>query len=249
MANAHSSSESNPSERDQDGAASPPPELPEVPGGWELRRFSLPMEQRMDLWVPRAPDDLLDDEAVQDRNRFNDAMPYWAWLWDSAPTMATLLVAREWAPGARVLEIGAGLGMAGIAVAASADVALTLTDHDPLALAAMRANASQNHVSAAVRHFDWRHPETLSEGAFDGVIGCDVIYEGQAHGPLLAAFWHALSPNGTAYVADPGRTRLPQFLRRAQDAGFRTELLDERGLPAVPDVGAFRLVLLRRERP
>ena len=65
--------------------------FPPLAGGWELRTFDLPGGARVELRAPRDPERLLDDEAVQERNRFNDSMPYWAWIWDSAPTMARLL--------------------------------------------------------------------------------------------------------------------------------------------------------------
>ncbi|MEM8710474.1 MAG: hypothetical protein AAGG01_05945, partial [Planctomycetota bacterium] len=87
-----------------------PDELPSLEGGWELGEYDL-----VSLWVPREPDALLDDAGVQERNRFNDTMPYWAWLWDSAPTMMRALIDR--CVGGRVLEVGAGLGLVGLGVA------------------------------------------------------------------------------------------------------------------------------------
>lgn len=221
--------------------------FPPLAGGWELRTFDLPGGARIELRAPRDPDRLLDDEAVQERNRFNDSMPYWAWIWDSAPTMARLLAAEDWPRPSRVLELGAGLGLVGIAVAAAHRAEVVLTDHDPLAVQAARAQAAAcglPGVSAA--SFDWNDLGGAPEGPFDAILGCDVLYEGGFHGPLLDLFDALLAPGGIAWLADPGRTRLPRFVERAEARGHRVELRDEKGAPAAAEAGAFRLLRLTK---
>ncbi len=242
--------------RDCGDAGQPdPPDLPELAGGWARRDVDVGADAPCRLWVPRAPDALLDDEAVQERNRFNDTMPYWAWVWDSAPEMARLAadigreVARESGGGA-VLELGAGLGLVGLAAALAGGPAirLTLSDHDPLALGALRVNASANGVVAAVLDLDWRRPDAVERGAFDVVLGCDVTYEGQTHEPLLDVMDRALASHGQAWLADPGRPRLVQFLKRASARGFRCDVLDAGGRVAEPEVGSYRSIRLNRDR-
>lgn len=50
--------------------------LPTVDGGWEIQSHSVAPGVDVRVWVPRAPDRLLDDDDVVQRNEFNDSMPY-----------------------------------------------------------------------------------------------------------------------------------------------------------------------------
>jgi 2-polyprenyl-3-methyl-5-hydroxy-6-metoxy-1,4-benzoquinol methylase len=251
-------------------SAEQPPEpeslpLPAIPGAWERRETAFGA-CRVTIWVPCAPDALLDDAAVIERSRFHDAMPYWAWLWESAPRLARLVVAAavgadavtegsveaRWPrdpvfrPGVRVLELGAGLGLVGL-TAARLGCDVTLSDYDPLALAALRANVAENRLEhVRVWELDWRALDTAPRETFDVVLGCDVVYEANAHAPVLEALERFLAPGGEAWIADPGRKRLPSFVRRAEARGHRVDVLDQGGARASVEPGAFRLLVLRR---
>ncbi len=74
------------------------PSLPAIPGQWERQEEDLGAV-RVRFWLLCAPDALFDDAGVIERNRFNDTMPYWAWLWDSAPRLARLVVAAALTAG------------------------------------------------------------------------------------------------------------------------------------------------------
>jgi predicted nicotinamide N-methyase len=224
--------------------------LPELPGGWARQSHVISPDLSVELFVPAAPDALLDDEAVVARNEFNDSMPYWAWLWDSAPTMARRIAAEPPASGARILELGAGLGLVGIAAAraASGPVELTLSDHDPLSLAVLPLNAALNGLDEArTWNLDWRELDRSESRRFDLLVGCDVAYEARLQEPLLDVVERYMAPAGVALFADPGRTRLPGFLRRARARGFVVETEDGDGRPVGAAAGAFRLVRIARD--
>ncbi len=228
----------------------PPRELPDIDGGWEILSIDAGTSVPIRIWAPCHPDRLLDDDAVIERNEFNDSMPYWAWLWDSAPTMARLLRRDPPAAGSRVLELGAGLGFNGIAAAiiAGDPVELVLSDHDPLSLAALAANLELNGLDgpgrARVWNLDWCELEDAPDERFDLILACDVAYEARLQDPLLDVVDRFLAADGRALFADPGRSRLPGLLRRAQARGYRVELVDADGETAVADMGAFRLAIL-----
>jgi predicted nicotinamide N-methyase len=75
--------------------------------------------------VPMAGRDLTivrprDSEALLDEHEFADDefLPYWADLWPSAELLARTVVTRA-LRGARVLELGCGLGLPSLAAAAA----------------------------------------------------------------------------------------------------------------------------------
>src|SRR5689334_17242665 len=109
---------------------------------------------------PSDPDRLLDDPAVLAWNRRDDYMPYWAYLWPGAWLLAEA-VAREPLPiaaGAEALEIGCGLGLAGL-VAVRRGLRVRFTDYDPAPLRfvaeSARANGFDPSRFSAAR-LDWR---------------------------------------------------------------------------------------------
>lgn len=226
-----------------------PPELPALDGGWELRVFDFPKGVSTGLWIPCEPEKLLDDVEVQERNAFNDSMPYWAWLWDSAPTMVTRLLEEGEPRGPRILELGAGLGLVGIALAQAAGprASLELSDHDPVSQRVLGVNAAHNGLrEVSVTGLDWLELEHETARPADVIVACDVLYEARLHDPLLDVLERFLAPGGCAYFADPGRTRLKGFLPRAAARGFRARLIDAQGREAEPEIGAFRIACVSR---
>lgn len=223
--------------------------LPALEGGWELKTYGAHGGEPLRLFVPRSPDALLEDAEVQERNRFNDAMPYWAWVWDAAPLMVEQLVrelrSRVGERPLRVLELGAGLGLVGLGVGgALGDRArLTLTDHDPTAVQAMGVQIELNGLgpTAETAELDWNAPWPADAEPFDVVIASDVLYEARSHEPILGLLRRCLAPGGTAWFADPGRARSPKFLGRAEARGFTAVSLDQRSEPAEPEIGSYRL--------
>src|SRR3954453_17759227 len=86
---------------------------------------------------PADPDRLLDDPGVLAWNRRDDYMPYWAYLWPAAYLLAEAVAREEW-PEVRggdtmeVLEIGCGLGLAGlVAMARGLRVQFSYYDRAP----------------------------------------------------------------------------------------------------------------------
>ncbi len=99
----------------------------------------------------------------------------------------------QWVRGKRVLDFGAGSGVAAIAAAKAGAAEVVACDLDPLALAACRANAALNGVvlSYSADFF-------AEQDRFDLIIVADVLYD-RANLPLLDQF---LSRGRQALVAD-----------------------------------------------
>jgi predicted nicotinamide N-methyase len=161
--------------------------------------------------------DAIDPEVFAADERF----PYWADLWVSSVALAGHLTGLT--AGTRVLELGCGLGLAGIA-AARAGATVTLTDIDPDALLFAAENAALNLEPAqrervTITPMDWRAP--VPQTRYDLVIGADIVYERRFFDPLLALLPCVTAPGGAVLLAEPGRAVGMDFFTQARAAGWR----------------------------
>lgn len=172
--------------------------------------------QRIRLARPADPDRLLDDPQVLDWNRRDDYMPYWAYLWPGAYLLAEVVACEPWPPPAAdsgappVLEIGCGLGLAGLVAMARGRV-VQFTDYDRAPLEFVALSAVENGFDPtrfATRRLDWR---ALPDERFSLILGADVIYEAPLV-PLVANLLDALlAPAGLGLIASPYRVAAERF--------------------------------------
>ncbi len=165
---------------------------------------------------PGDPDRLLDDPAVLDWNRRDDYMPYWAYLWPGAYLLADAVLREPWPDGAGMvgpfdaLEIGCGLGLAGLAALSQGRTVL-FTDYDAAPLDFVARSAAMNGFDPtrfAARRLDWRH---LSDDKYPVILGADVIYEAVLV-PLVANLLaQLLAPGGVGLIATPYRVAAEAF--------------------------------------
>jgi len=159
---------------------------------------------------PRDTEALLDDHAFE----HEEYLPYWAELWPSGVALARRVAARA-LRGARVLELGCGLGLPSLA-AARAGGRVLATDWSPQAIELLRENAERNDAALETAIVDWQRPAPLLERApWDLVLGADLLYERRNVAPLLELLPRLLGPKGELWLADPGRAPAEDFL-----AGF-----------------------------
>jgi predicted nicotinamide N-methyase len=156
------------------------------------------------LLRPPSADELI-DEAAFDAEEF---LPYWAELWPSGVTLAQTVAQLE-LRDARVLELGAGLGLPSFAAALrGADVLATDWADDAVAL--LRLNAARNGIRLRSERVRWDEPDALvAEAPWDLVLGADLLYEQRNAAQLLE-----LLPRLGADVllAEPGRPFARPFL-------------------------------------
>lgn len=170
--------------------------------------------------------------------------PYWGLLWAAAPVTAELLLSQQWQPGLSSLEVGCGVGLAGIA-GFMAGLDVTFSDHAPEAVRMAQKNADRNGFpNAEGLVFDWREPPGRQ---FPFIFGSDILYDLAVHEPLLTTLQAMLSPTGQVWIGDAGRTNAPKFVDRAQASGWKVELRDNRNqLNPSPKHLEFRLIVLTR---
>lgn len=220
--------------------------LPPIPGGWTDETITL-AGRAIRLTRPADPDAFLDDPATLSRHRETGYMPYWPYLWPAARKMASAVAAADWPPGTDVLEIGAGLGLVGLAALARG-CNVTFSDYCPQAVQIARHNARRNGFGRAEAIVvDWRAPLPRR---FPVILGCDVIYETANHGPVLGLLDTMLAGDGVCWLGDAGRHQAEAFVRLARDRGFTVGLRDETGRRLErPLAGGFQIVTLERREP
>src|SRR5690606_28291921 len=119
----------------------------------------------------------------EETRRILEEPPYWCFCWASGLVLARWLAERpEWVRGKRVLDFGAGSGVAGIAAARAGALEVVAGALAPIALQACQANAALNGVTLS-------YSKDFCEEAdrFDLIIVADVLYD-RANRPLLDAF-------------------------------------------------------------
>jgi predicted nicotinamide N-methyase len=164
---------------------------------------------------PRESADLPDDGPVE----WAPLVPYWSVLWRSGVALARD-VGDETLRGKRVVELGCGLALPGIA-AARAGATVLATDADPEAVELVRRNAELNGVELEAAVVDWTSAAATDElagrGPFDLVLAADVLYERPTVARMLALL-PRLAP--AAWLADPSRPTAAIFLDEARRRGW-----------------------------
>jgi predicted nicotinamide N-methyase len=182
--------------------------------------------RQISLLRPRDATELLDEEAFEQRDEF---IPYWADLWPSAILLARTLANRS-LRGARVLELGCGLGLPSLAAALAGGRVLA-TDWAPEALAAVQVNAERNEIAVETLLVDWQEPAALLErGPFDLVIAADVLYERRNVRPLTELL---VALDTEAWIADPERPPAAELVSGLELAGWTASALARTRRPNV----------------
>ncbi|WP_448679074.1 class I SAM-dependent methyltransferase [Pseudomonas nicosulfuronedens] len=185
------------------------------------------------LWLIDAQN--MDREFSPDETRrILEEPPYWCFCWASGLVLAHWLAEKpEWVRGKRVLDFGAGSGIAAIAAAKAGAAEVVACDLDPLALDACRANAELNGVELTYSADFFQE-----EDRFDLIIVADVLYD-RANLPLLDEF---LSRGREALVAD---SRVRDFSHPLYQ---RLGILDGCTWPDLAEPAEFRHVSLYHAR-
>ncbi|WP_434672921.1 class I SAM-dependent methyltransferase [Pseudomonas sp. R1-15] len=172
--------------------------------------------------------------SPEETRRILHEPPYWSFCWASGLALARYLAEHpQWVEGKRVLDFGAGSGVAGIAAIKAGAREVVACDLDPLALAASRANAALNGVE-----LNYSADFFAEADRFDLILVADVLYD-RANLPLLDQF---LSRGREALVADSRVRDFQHPLYR------RIEMFEAMTLPDLAEPEEFRHVSLYHAR-
>ncbi len=150
------------------------------------------------------------EKFLENKNPFVDVstFPFWVKLWDSAVVLAYVLDSLPDKKSKSLLELGAGLGLPGLA-AAKAGFRVTLSDFEDIILDFQRVSCSASALSqVTIKKIDWFNPPEL--GSFDVLAGAEILFREEFFEPLLQLFTTTLKPQGLIYMAhDARRKSLP----------------------------------------
>jgi predicted nicotinamide N-methyase len=182
----------------------------------------------LEILRPRDSEALLDEHAFEEE----EFLPYWAELWPSGVALARALDGRA-LRGARVVELGCGLGLPSI-VAAQAGGHVLATDWSRAALELLEVNAQRNGATVETMAVDWARPEALlARGPFALVLAADVLYERRNVPMLLDLLPRLVADGGEIWLADPGRATAESFFELADAEGWRRRSTPDPDRPGV----------------
>jgi predicted nicotinamide N-methyase len=172
---------------------SPVPLVPEV----RLLQASEPIS----LWE--------DTERVTGRSGLDP--PFWAFAWAGGRALARYLLDHpEVARGRSVLDIASGSGLVAIAAAMAGAASVTACDIDPLAAAAIEANAAANKVSIEVVGADVLGGPPIPVPHGELVLAADAFYERDLAEKVTRFLARARAGGADVLAGDFGRTYLPR---------------------------------------
>ena len=165
--------------------------------------------------------------------------PYWAFAWAGGQALARYVLDHpEIVRGKRVLDIGAGSGLVGLAAVKAGAADVLAADIDAFACAAIRLNVAANPWANDCAIGVTEEDMIGAARAWDVILVGDLFYERPLAERLLA--W--LGPLGvTALLGDPGRTYFPKsgVEKLASYSVQTTRDLEDR---EIRETGVYRLL-------
>lgn len=134
--------------------------------------------------------------------------PYWAFAWLGGQAVARhVLDTPATVAGLRVLDLGCGSGLCGLAARRAGASSVVAADVDPFAAAAVELNARANDLAVS---FEGRDLVGTVLADVDVVLAGDVCYDAEMT-TLMLPWLRTVAAGGTrVLLGDPGRHYLPQ---------------------------------------
>lgn len=215
------------------------PSLPEIrlytahPGSG-LRRLINWEEAQADWEEDQAKSE--DDAISPDEDGAEPRPPYWAYPWAGGAVLARYILDRpQTVAGRRVLDLGAGSGIVGIAAAKAGASEVIAAEIDRNGVAALGLNAAVNGVALSVSG------EDMTGGpppAVDLVAVGDLFYDPDVAARVTTFLDKCLAAGISVLIGDPGRAFLPRARLRLQAEYRVPDFGDARGAALKPS-GVF----------
>jgi len=160
--------------------------------------------------------------------------PYWAFAWAGGQALARYVLDHpELVAGKRVLDIGAGSGLVGLAASRAGAALVLAADIDAFSCAAITLNAVANGCTIDVTQDDL----IGAPSAWDVILVGDLFYER----PLAERLLEWLDPLGVpALLGDPGRNYFPKT-RVEKLASYSVQTTRDLEDREIRETGVYRL--------
>ncbi|THB69987.1 MAG: methyltransferase [Desulfovibrio sp.] len=150
------------------------------------------------------------DQAEQGRVQ----LPFWARIWPANMMLAFSLGKLGVGEGAEVLEVGAGLGVAGVfAAAKGADVTISDIEEDALLFA--RINILKNDLQDRARTARVDYTQSRLDHRYQYILACEAIEREEQSRGLVKFLLKHLAPDGEAILAKDYRRKSKTFFKLA----------------------------------
>ncbi len=155
-------------------------------------------------------------KCMEEKGSTADDLPFWTNLWPAAIVLASF-ASRLPQNGEPILELGAGLGLPGLAAAASGnDVVITDLEPDALEFARAAAEANGLEDKIDVRALDWTKPPA-DLGRFKTILGAEVLYQPKIYTTLVDLLETLTEPDSSVFLSHQIRPFVPAFFQLAQE--------------------------------
>ncbi|MER8461769.1 methyltransferase [Mesorhizobium sp. M1396] len=180
-----------------------------VPSLPEIRLYTPhPASGLRRLTDPHQSSDADDDTIEADDDGPEPRPPYWAYAWAGGAVLARhILDHPQMVAGRRVLDLGAGSGLVGIAAAKAGAREVIAAEIDRNGVAALALNAAANGVAITVIGDDVTRG---SPPMVDLVLAGDVFYGQDVADRVMPFLERCLNAGIEVLVGDPGRAYLPR---------------------------------------
>jgi predicted nicotinamide N-methyase len=157
-------------------------------------------EESLPLW----------QKTEEELGEMNVPPPYWAFAWAGGQALARhLLDTPALVAGRRVLDLGAGSGLSGIAAKRAGAAHVLAADIDQLALAAIRLNAAANGATIDTTPDDLLDTSRAKSDSFEVILVGHLFYERALAERVLAFIETARTGGAEILVGDPRRSYFP----------------------------------------
>jgi predicted nicotinamide N-methyase len=188
-----------------------------------------PLVPEVTLWLARHPREIWQAAEEHVGEGPTAARPFWAFAWPGGQLLARLILDQpDVVRGRRVLDLGAGSGLAAIAAVQAGAASVCAVDPDRLAGVAMAENAAANAIAMDVVVSD---AQKTSVDGFDVLLLADVAYEPALLESISHVLARALSHGATVLYADRASAALP-----ALPPSWLWKELTTAGVPVVPEL-------------
>jgi predicted nicotinamide N-methyase len=172
----------------------------------------------VELYSVASLDQIVDSQALL-RGTPGVEPPYWALIWIGARAIAER-VSTVPITG-RVLDLGCGLGLSGLAAARSS-TEVVFADYAPEALEFVRASIEHNSLTnTTVRHCDFTSDNC--DGPYDWILAADVVYDPASYAQLVAFLDRHLRAEGTLLLTETLRADAREVIAELGERGFRDD--------------------------